>query len=84
MLEHIIAEIERREILSEAIDNIIETQFVAAKRLKRGNAQERIFQMLGVRRNNVLCALVNERMKLKGFKCVKNQGDNYYVNFFFR
>lgn len=82
MLEHIVAEIERREILIQAIDNIIESQFtfVKRRRLKRGPVQERIFKLLGVRRNNVLCQIVNERMRARGYETIINQGDQYYRN----
>lgn len=82
MLEYIIAEIERREILTAAIDNVIDSQFTYCerRRLKRGFVQERIFKLLGIRRNNLLCNIVNEQMRSKGYETIINQGDNYYRN----
>lgn len=78
----LLAEIERREILAKAIEGIIDAQFVRKEgaKLKRGQAQEKIFKILGVRRNNVLCGIVNDCFRARGFLTVINRGDNYYRN----
>lgn len=78
----ILEELEKRKILTELIDNIIDSMFAPCpgNKLKRGRAQEKIFGLLGVRRNNLLCSMVNERMRARGYETIINEGDQYYRN----
>jgi len=76
MLTSILEELEKREILIKAIDQIIEASYSSApgKYLPRGMTQRHILAQLNLVRNNMLCALINERMYLKGYTPVTNHG----------
>lgn len=80
--ENILKEIERREILIQIIDSIIRAkyQFSLNNKLKRGLIQDEILSFMGLRKNNMLCLLINERMNSHGYQTIINRGDQYYRN----
>lgn len=82
MIDVIFEELKRRELLIKAIDAIIFSKFEYSEtgHLRRGVVQQEILNTLGIKKNNMLCTLINERMRLKGYKTVINTGNNRYTN----
>jgi GTP cyclohydrolase II len=84
MITEILIELRKRNMLELALDAIIETTYKyemnSKKRLRRGAVHEQIFNALGVKRNNLLCNLINTQMKKRGYKLIINRGDQYFSN----
>jgi len=82
MIRNVVEELQKREILSQTIDTIIDCtyDFLPRQHLRRGEVQERILSLLNLRKNNILCTLINERMSRKGYTPIINRGDQYYRN----
>lgn len=82
MIDYIVEEFQRRELLIEVIDTIIAKTYrpVILGHLRRGSVQKFILGNLNLTKNNMLARLINERMLLAGYEAVKNRGDQYYRN----
>lgn len=81
MIEHIESELYRRQLLKQAIDAAISLHFKSCTgKLKRGAAQEFIFEKLSLQRTSPLCRLVNERMTLAGYAPKIIKGEMLYLN----
>jgi hypothetical protein len=80
MIKTLLEELEKRGVLAEAIDSIIDSTYISApgEHIRRGAVQEFILSELKLQRNNMLCSLINQRMTAKGFRPIINRGDQYY------
>lgn len=79
----IVDELERRTLLSEAIDTTLEAFFVAApgRRIKRGIVHNTVSSVLGIRKSNEFCILINERVKARGIRPYIMMGALYFKHF---
>ncbi len=76
----IVQELEKRQVLVQCIDAIIANSYGAEqrKRFPRGQVQQEIIAKLGLVRNNLLCNIITDRMKIAGFDAIANSGTLYY------
>lgn len=82
MIERLVNELKRRELLSSIIDGVIKTHYKLEpnKKLRRGLIQDEILAYLKIQKNNMIVILINERMKAHGFELIINRGNHYYRN----
>lgn len=78
----ILQELEKRSVLCSCIDTIIQANYeiTPKKRLNRGAVQHEIIDKLGLVRNNLLCSLINDRMRALGYSVGTTAGTKYYRN----
>lgn len=76
----ILKELQRREALAAAIDILIDKLYIPCpnNKIRRGQQQNLIAQILGVTNNNVLTSTVTERMNKRGYISCIVQGNSYY------
>lgn len=82
MIKNVVEELYKREILTQAINAIIDCNYQSLPKnhLRRGEIQKEILEILNIQKNNTLCALINMCMKAKGYPPIINRGDQYYRN----